>query len=170
MNQIVKPALEWYRKAKDSLDITSFSLKSSTSVKAAEGTGFHGASLNDVKEELRACKEQLERVAVVLLWSFFESAVKKHFRCHTEVLHEGQKDGFDKQIVKTGLRAADRWRMEDILDSYKGKVHARTVGECKEVYKYRNWVAHALTERPKIVGPGKAAEVLSAFLDQAGIS
>ena len=169
MNTIVKPALLWYSNARESLDITSFILRSSTKVKAAAGTKFENVAQREVKRDLDQCKELLERVAVVLAWAYFESAIKHHFKNHTETLPDTQSNRFDKLIVKTGLRKADHWKIVDILDSYKGKVEAKIVGNCKKVYAYRNWVAHDLSVRPDIVSPAKAVELLGKFLDQADI-
>lgn len=169
MNPVVEPALVWYSNARDSLDITSFVLRSSTKIKAAVGTKFENVDHRNAKNDLDRCKELLERVAVVMAWAYFESAVKHNFRNHTESLPDTQSNRFDKSILKTGLRKADHWKIQDILDSYKGKVEAKIVGDCKKVYAYRNWVAHDLSARPEIVSPAKASEFLGKFLDQAGI-
>lgn len=73
---------------------------------------------------------------------------------------------YSKSVLKYALKNSDRWHFKDILDIFKSILSNELVGSVKQVYDYRNWVAHGKKETTSItkIDPEVAYDRLNEFL------
>jgi len=86
-------------------------------------------------------QRRLDDATVVNLWALFERSLIEHVTA-------SWPDGIDRpetfvvRLQEKAAREIERWRVEELLDLYKGWVGSETLGAVKQVKSYRDWVAH----------------------------
>lgn len=65
------------------------------------------------------------------------------------------KDEITKRVTDYTLQLAERGCFYDIIDLFKSSVATQLIGMVKQVYKYRNWVAHGkhIDKNPPEIDP-----------------
>mgnify|MGYP007008951119 CR=1 FL=1 len=73
-----------------------------------------------------------------------------------------------QKISKYTIQQAERGLFTEIIDLFQPLVDVRQIGMVKQVYVYRNWVAHGkkTDHPPSKIDPISAYERLSAFLNK----
>jgi uncharacterized protein YutE (UPF0331/DUF86 family) len=128
----------------------------------------------DIEEETAASLEPIDDLAIVVLFSVFESLVRSHV---VEIIGPEAAELADP-ILRHAADDAIRGVQEGsfysrVLEPLKeqGRVSADLVTRVNQVRDYRNWVAHGRRDRPKNnIEPLEAYERLSDFLDALGIA
>lgn len=116
----------------------------------------------------------MDDLAIVVLFSVFESLVRSHV---VEIIGP-EAAALADPILRHAADGAIRGVQEGsfssrVLEPLKeqGRVSADLVTQVNQVRDYRNWVAHGRRDRPKNnIEPLEAYERLSDFLDALGIA
>jgi hypothetical protein len=135
---------------------------------------FRKLEASDIVEETSASLKPIDDLAVVVLFSVFESQVRDYLI----VRMKPQADTLVDPILRTaaddaiqGVEQGSFYRR--VLSPLKeqGRVSADLVTQVDQVRDYRNWVAHGRRDAPtNDVGPLIAYERLAAFLRALGIA
>ncbi|MCK6510964.1 hypothetical protein L6R29_13465 [Myxococcota bacterium] len=125
-----------------------------------------GQTKADLQELLRETMKTLEELMIVGLVSRFEKemfgVIEASIRCWPD-----EQNQFRMNLKTYMLTKFDRWNIEDLLDLFKGSLDSDLVGNVKNVYKYRNWIAHGKKKAmPTPYLPKQAEDVLCRFLEE----
>ena len=135
---------------------------------------FRALEAPDIEKQTKASLAPIDDLAVVVLFSVFESIV----RGHVVTLIQPEADRLSDPILKHAAEEAIRGVEEGsfyrrVLVPLKGweRVSADLVTQVDQVRHYRNWVAHGRRDSPtNKVHPKAAYERLKEFLDALGIA
>jgi hypothetical protein len=83
----------------------------------------------------------LDDATVINLWVVFERFLIEHVMASWPD-RAGGPTSFTIRVREKAERAVERWRLEDLLDLYKGWVDSNALGTAKQVKSYRDWIAH----------------------------
>jgi hypothetical protein len=110
-------------------------------------------------------------LSIISFVSIFERIILDNLLTVASNCKAREQDAFSRATVEYALRDPERWHFNDILDLYKAFVPADLVGEIKQIYQYRNWVAHGKKPpKPYSIDPKSAYQRLMKFLNEANIA
>lgn len=124
---------------------------------------------DEIKKEVDKSKIELADLTIVSLWAVFEAFLNDKIKEKTDQITNIISDTLSNQIANYAFNESDRWVKDNVLDLYKSIISdPDIVGDVKEVYKYRNWVAHGKARRkPFNLDPFVAYQKLTKFLIEA---
>jgi hypothetical protein len=120
-----------------------------------------------LRHNVRAQRE-LADLAILSYFATFEQLLLDHFESSTSALVKGETEPLKRRILEgqSQLRKSRETPITIVLDYYKAVVDSDLVGQVKQVYKYRNWVAHGKRgPAPINVTPSDAYSRLQCFLE-----
>ena len=118
----------------------------------------------NVSGEVDHCLTFLDDLAVVVLFSEFESRVRAHVLMEIEDEVKALTHPVLRLAAEDVRTKIDEGSFFQVLQPYKER-HADLVEQVNQVRRYRNWVAHGKREEPPdAVNPKTAYERLSRFL------
>jgi len=167
----LEEVLEWYEVACESHTAVAHALDNHPD-SFPENSIFALQSTKDWKELILKTRTEIDDLTVVSLVSIFEQIVIDHLQAVVDSTINQIKDSFAHQVLENRYRLypPERWRFVDILDLFKTEIDPRLVGEVKESYKYRSWVAHGRRQlKPPTVHPYTAYDCLTDFLNTTGL-
>ena len=110
-------------------------------------------------------RSPLDDVAVIVLFSVFEAAVRQHVLDDIRSEADSVRHPALKHAVHEARDAIELGSFFRILEPYKAVGHTELIEEVNQVRRYRNWVAHGRrAKRPDKVEPEAAYDRLSRFL------
>jgi hypothetical protein len=125
---------------------------------------LRGLTREDLETEAQHAREPLDDLAVLVLFSVFESVVRNAVR--EQVAAEAKELEHPSLIhaADEAIRAIEDGSFFRVLEPYKGR-DAGLIEEVNQVRRYRNWVAHGRRGEPQTrVDPRSAYDRLSRFL------
>ena len=160
-------ALDWYNILKSNHKIVVNLLEKDPSSLPPDSP-YLTEPLSSVKEQLKRALEEMEDLTVVSLFFLFEKIILSHLEETANYLKAQNMEPFLNQVVKYGLKTPDRWKIEEILDLYKVNIDPNLVGQVKQIFKYRNWIAHGRRgAKPLSIDHRLTYFRLTLFLEQA---
>jgi len=126
----------------------------------------HAAAL-DMAAGARLVRNELDDLAVLLLFSVFEATVRELVEEQVEPEISALRHPALVKAGKDVRRAIEEGSFFQLLEPYKSSMHVDLVEQVNQVRRFRNWVAHG--RRPEmnpgaVVEPREAYERLKAFL------
>lgn len=123
---------------------------------------------DEIKTQVDKIKNELNDLTIVSLWSIFEAFLNDELKKQADNITKNIADPILKNISFYSLKESEKWLKDDVLDLYKVSVDSQLVGDVKEIYNYRNWVAHGKTRnKPFNLEPFIAYQKLTEFLLEA---
>jgi len=92
-------------------------------------------------------QRSLDDATVINLWVIFERFLVDHVTSSL-LQRTDLPESFANRLREKAGREVERWRIEDLLDLYKGWVVSDRLGTAKQVKSYRDWVAHRNPRKP----------------------
>jgi|ERR1051325_2888336 hypothetical protein len=127
----------------------------------------------DLVEQTTRSLQPIDDLAVVVLFSVFESLVRDHLKELIEPEAAGIANPILKEAAEDALQGiAEGSFYRRVLEPLKkqGRASAELVTQIDQIRDYRNWVAHGRREEPtNNVTPIMAYGRLTEFLDTLGI-
>jgi hypothetical protein len=121
-------------------------------------------SRQEVETGAQHAREPLDDLAVLVLFSVFESIVRSAGRDQVAAEAAGLRHPSLTYAAEEALRAIDDGSFFRVLEPYKDR-DAGLIEEVNQVRRYRNWVAHGRRGSPLArIDPRSAYERLSRFL------
>ncbi len=119
----------------------------------------------DVLAEANASLDHLDDLAIVVLFSVFESIVRDQVAVEVRLESQAITHVALRTAAETAVELIEKGSFDHVLQPYKILVGPNLVEEVSQVRRYRNWVAHGKgRDRPALVDPQTAFERLNAFL------
>ena len=132
-------------------------------------TIYAAQTFAEAKEKMLIAYKELEDLAIVSMVSVFEQKIINHIDEIADTI-KNQNSGLAKAVIDYGLKDPGRWRFKEILDLYKTILPSNLVGQIKQIYEFRNWVAHGKKKpKPISVDPKSACQILTEFLELADL-
>lgn len=161
--------LEWYQFIKDSQDV-SLRLIKLHSESVPKDSRFAGKTLAEARTLLEQASAEVDDLVIISLAAVFEQKILDHLIDVANMMRISQQGVFPLEVLKYGLDKLERWYFPDVLDFFKTLVHVDIIGQAKQIYQYRNYVAHGKKGiKPASTDLIKAYERLTKFLEQAGL-
>jgi hypothetical protein len=135
---------------------------------------FKNLLASDIEDETARSLKPIDDLAVVVLFSVFESLVRGHLVALIQPEVDRLSDPILKHAGEDAIRGVEegsfyRCVLEPLRD--QGRVPAELVTQVNQVRDYRNWVAHGRRETPKNnVTPRMAFDRLKTLLDALEIA
>ena len=126
---------------------------------------FKGLERKKLEEDTQATLAQMDDLAVLVLFSVFESQVRERLaeELRREVLEKSVSHAVLLKAVEDLVQQVEEGSFFKVLEPYKSLDHD-LVEEVNQVRRYRNWVAHGQRGRkPDAVDPRSAYERLDRF-------
>lgn len=123
-----------YQTTKDCLKIASRSI-SRNDPKMLKKTGFIEDTRDGADEKISASQQDIDDYVIISLWAYFERHM--FLQLKQDMMNPNSKflnDKIDEHL--------ERLKISDVLDVFKVKIDSNLIGEAKQIYEYRNWVAH----------------------------
>ena len=124
------------------------------------------------KQSMRLLKEMeatQELLSVFEIVAQFESIVSQYI---DQVITSSMAsdDSFTNHLKNDLKENAERWRFDDKLDLFRDVIEPTLLGDIKNLYKFRNWIAHGKRfKKPASFTLLQAKERLEKFLLGASI-
>ena len=121
-----------------------------------------------VLEYIERAQRELTDLTILSLFATFEQLLLDHFESSTNALLNGETEPLKRRILEgqNQLKRPRETPIKTVLDYYKAVVDPDLVGQVKQIYQYRNWVAHGKRgPSPPNITPVHAYSRLKAFLD-----
>ncbi len=141
MNEyIVKDVFSVYEVLKDSIKVARRSINKEL-YKLHGSTVFLGEQKNEMLNRLSVTEEELEDIMVLSLFASFE----RELRLFIQEIVDGNMSKPTETIERITLVARnsiERWTLDEMLGVFSEIVDGSLSGKIKQIYEYRNWVAH----------------------------
>lgn len=126
---------------------------------------FAKTSLSEIEVILMDSELELNDLTVLSLFSIFEQEVLDYIKQLIENNLHPLNDQFPS-LTPYLLKQAETGKFEMILDLFKERINIDHIGKIKQIYQYRNWVAHGKQDGRKKANvlPKTAFYELSSFL------
>jgi hypothetical protein len=145
--------MEWYEISLDCQKIMQKLIKKNPEIIPLESV-LVTKELKETAQLLQKSIIELNDLTIVSLVSIFEQILIEHLK---QLIHSqmNPKDEITKRVSQYTMQQAERGRFIEIVDLFKPLVDIRLVGMVKQVYVYRNWVAHGkdLNKTPPRIDP-----------------
>lgn len=87
--------------------------------------------------------ESLDDLMVLSLFAAFERELREYISENIESIKEKVSSPLSCIILDYAIEnEIEKWRTADIIDLFKYCIHINTIGKCKQILDYRNWIAH----------------------------
>jgi hypothetical protein len=132
---------------------------------ARRGTRFARVAEREFEAEFLGMQRRLDDATVINLWVVFERFVIEHVAasCSTQA---NRPERFADLLREKTSHEIERWRVDELLDLYKGWVDPSRIGTAKQVKAYRDWVAHRNPRKPPsaVIVPDPAFHALVGIM------
>lgn len=138
--QIIKDVFSVYEALKDSIKITKRSINKDL-YKLHNRTIFLGEQKEKTLEQMENITKELDDIMILSLFASFE----RELRISIQKILEMNTNKINSTVAKLSaltLDSIERWTVKDMIDALKDVVPDNTRSMVKQIYEYRNWVAH----------------------------
>lgn len=166
MNTELDKVMEWYEVSLECQMIMHKLINKRPEIIPLEST-LATKELKETLDLLTKSIEELNDLTIVSLVSIFEQTLLAQVR--EFIQHQmNPTNQMTNQVTSYVIQQAERGKFTEIMDLFKSVVDPQIIGMVKQVYTYRNWVAHGnkSTKTPPKIDPILAYERLSEFLTQ----
>jgi hypothetical protein len=103
---------------------------------------------------------------ILSLWAIFERIMIECLQEQGKKILDHLPSDFNKKVYDKIESEIEYWRIDDILDIFKGTIDSHLIGHVKQIKAYRDWIAHRNIKKvpPSNVLPQTAYKVLSEIL------
>ncbi len=141
MNEnIIKEVFSVYEVLKDSVKVARRSINKK--IFTLHNQTIFWAERNDLMlGKLTDTEEELDDIMVLSLFASFE----RELRVFIQKIIEGnisKKTRTIERITSLTTNSIERWTINDMVEAFSDIVDGELRGRVKQIYEYRNWIAH----------------------------
>ena len=175
MSNTLDPVWDAYNTARSAMGVVKrcLWLEGVARVKAFSNTRFYGVSDEQCLDLLDAAQTEIDDSAVLSLYATFEATLRDYVVLQGRHLLGARQPTPDFGVALAASFSAycDGNRMDDLVNLFASAVGQPTVAQVGNIRTYRHWLAHGRRwDQPPAVTPSFAHQVLSSFLQAAGLS
>lgn len=160
--------IAWYRVIKTNQQLAAKVVRDYTEA-VPQSSPFFGLSEAEATQLLEKSAAEVDDLTVLALVSFFEQLILDHIRGLSEKIKAEQSVSTTKAFTDYAFKDIERWRFLELLKLFEADIDRSLLDSVRNLYKYRNWVAHGKRQQKSFVtDPVKTHEALSAFLNKIG--
>jgi len=166
--QIVNSVFSVYEILKDSIKVTRRSINKDLN-ELHNQTVFFGEQRDNMLKKMSAVEIDLDDIMVLSLFASFE----RELRFSIKEIIDKNTIKINPTLIKLTTKTTDsieRWTVIDMVDALSDVVSEEMRGKVKQIYEYRNWVAHGKNtyKLPSTKTDPKTVQItLSDFILQA---
>ncbi len=157
-----------YEYLKDSIKVTRRTIIKSKG-NLHNRTVFFAEKPDSTLKKMNFVEDEIEDIIILSLFASFE----RELRISIQTIFENnftKISNTHKKICSIAIKDIERWPVNDMVDLLDDIVDVNLRGRVKQIYEYRNWVAHGknINKVPSIkTDPRTVYTVLSDFINQA---
>jgi hypothetical protein len=129
-----------YEVLKDSIKVTRRSINRYAGA-LHDNTIFVGEMNERMIEKISFVEAELDDIMILSLFASFERELRLSIQNIIDSNIKKTNPIIDKFIILTS-ESIERWIIKDIIDAFNGIVDENIRSRVKQIYDYRNWVAH----------------------------
>jgi hypothetical protein len=129
-----------YEVLKDSIKVTRRSINKSVGI-LHNNTIFFGEQNDKIITKISFVEDELDDIMILSLFASFERELRVSIQNIIDSNIKKTNPIIIKFIVLTS-ESIERWTIKDIVDAFDGIVSENIRSKVKQIYDYRNWVAH----------------------------
>ena len=123
--------------------------------------------------EMEQIKQKLDEATILMLYAAFERSLLLHIQnTMLDVFSKYTPSPWIEEIAFLIPEKAERWEIKKLLGLFKKELeeNPENLEKIKQLYEYRNWLAHGKKgASPASIRPLEAYHLLSAFLQHTHI-
>ncbi len=163
-----------YDMAQNSFTITRRAIKTTeprARLRLLQRTRVEAQTIIEAERTIQESKDEVTALFVISLWATFERFLRDYLQYKGKVLRQYIIPAdLGDEIYLHFHKEVEFWRPEEILEFLKRsllKSHPHLAGEAKNVYNYRNWLAHGKSPQKKVspVDPASAYSTLEEIIN-----
>jgi len=143
------PLKQSYKTSRDSFTIAKRAIKTSepkARQRLLQRTDLETLTISEAEQSIIESYNEVDTLFVLALWAAFERFLRDYLQYKGQALqqHLTPTDLAD-EMYSHFHKEVEFWRPEEILEFLKRsllKTQPHLAGEAKNIYNYRNWVAH----------------------------
>lgn len=169
MNErIVNDVFSVYEVLKDSIKVTRRSINKNL-YDLHNRTLFFGEQKEEVLQRMTSVEAELDDIMIVSLFASFE----RELRISIQTIIDNNTNKINQTLTRLVLlttESIERWTVNDMINALEDVVDTEIRGKTKQIYEYRNWVAHGRNRNklPSIQTDPKTVQItLNDFMVQA---
>lgn len=122
---------------------------------------------SEVPALMDRCADHLADSVIVAMFAMFERRLLTAVADEVSTIARAPASALSTRTAAQALREAERWRMDELLDLLTDILSPRSLGDLRNVKRYRDWVAHRNPKRPPParLTPETAYSVLRAAVE-----
>ncbi len=166
-SDLLSKSFATYQRLRDCLTIAIRAVESADS-RMIDDTIFAEQPKAQSRALIEETTKTVDDLALVELWAFFEREIIEYTQGQAGALQTVEPLRFAKTLHDKVHGEVERWRLDDLLDLFKGLVDPNQVGRAKQIKDYRDWVAHRNPNRSPSAQtePNSAYAVLLAIVSE----
>jgi len=129
-----------YKILKDSMKVTRRSIIKSTYA-LHNKTFFLGKQKEEVNKRISDVEEELDDIMILSLFASFERELRVSIQSIID-LNINKNNPIIIKFIDLTSESIERWTMNDIVNAFDGIVTKDIRSKVKQIYEYRNCVAH----------------------------
>lgn len=166
-NKVVKDVFSVYEVIKDSIKVTRRSINKGYELH--NRTVFFGEQKEKILSRIDGVEKELDDIMILSLFASFERELRISIQSVIDNNTNKVNTTFEN-IISLTKESIERWTVTDMIDSLKDVVDDDLRSIAKQIYEYRNWVAHGKNKEklPSIRTDPKTVQIkLCDFIAQA---
>lgn len=154
-----------YQVTRDCLKVAQRSV-SKKDLRLLNKTKFISMSEEQAEDWISKSRNDSDDFIILSLWAVFERIMIGYLQEQGKKILDNPPSNFNKKVYDKIEFEIEYWRMDDILDIFKGPIDSHLIGNVKQIKAYRDWIAHRNIKKgaPSNVLPQTAYKVLSEII------
>ena len=139
-NQIVRNVFSVYEVIKDSIKVTRRSINKDQ-FHLHNRTVFWGEQKDQMLKRMSIVESELDDLMILSLFSSFE----RELRVSIQEIIRNNTNPISATLIRLITlteESIERWTVRDLIDALEDVVDQSVRDKAKQIYEYRNWVAH----------------------------
>lgn len=130
-----------YETLKDSIKVTRRSINKSGDDILHRNTLFWGEQKDEMLNKISSVEIELDDIMILSLFASFERELRTSVQ-HIICSNSSQNSPIIIRFIAMTSESVERWTIKEIIDAFDGVVDEKLRSIVKQIYDYRNWVAH----------------------------
>ena len=130
-----------YATLKDSMKVTSRSIIKPGDDRLHRNTLFWGEQKDEMLKTIYSVEIELDDIMILSLFASFERELRTSIQ---NIIDSNSKKTCPivSRFIEMASESVERWTIKEIIDAFDSVVDGELRSIVKQIYDYRNWVAH----------------------------
>lgn len=132
------------------------------------GTTLIHNTREEITQKFDTCRSDADNYIVLTLWVVFERSLFSLIQKEFLRFQPSDDTPITSVVREKSIAQIEYWRIDEVLDIFKDRpISSTTIGDIKNIKKYRDWIAHKNPSKPmpSNVRPEYAFRILTETLN-----